>query len=107
MAYDINPGSLSILASGELPGQPDVLVSHFMEREHIRCSTVLMIRSSDRIALHLLKQKRQIPAPKCPSISLSFSVPYYMYVLFLERWKESFLLTETRSGVKKKIEKSR
>ncbi len=38
---------------------------------------------------------------------ITFSVPYEMYVLFLERWEESFLLTDTWSGVKKKIEKSR
>ncbi len=38
---------------------------------------------------------------------MTFSIPHEMYVLFLERWEESFLLTETWSGVKKKIEKSR
>jgi hypothetical protein len=30
-----------------------------------------------------------------------------MYVLFLERWENSFLLTDTWAGVKKKISKSR
>lgn len=37
---------------------------------------------------------------------MTFSVPYEMYSLFLERWKDSFLLTDTWAGVKKKIAKS-
>ncbi len=38
---------------------------------------------------------------------MTFSIPYEMYVLFLERWKNSFLLTDTWGGVKKKIARSR
>jgi len=38
---------------------------------------------------------------------MTFSVPYQMYLLFLEKWEKSFLLTETWAGVKKKISKSR
>ena len=33
---------------------------------------------------------------------MTFSIPYQMYNLFLERWEDSFLLTDTWSGVKKK-----
>ena len=38
---------------------------------------------------------------------MTFSVPYEMYTLFLERWENSFLLTDTWAGVKKKISRSR
>ena len=38
---------------------------------------------------------------------LTFSIPYEMYLLFLERWENSFLLTDTWAGVKKKIARSR
>jgi len=34
---------------------------------------------------------------------MTFSIPYEMYLLLLEKWEESFLLTETWAGVKKKI----
>ena len=37
----------------------------------------------------------------------TFSIPYGMYLLFLEKWQDSFLTTETWAGVKKKIAKSR
>jgi uncharacterized protein (DUF169 family) len=38
---------------------------------------------------------------------MTFSIPYQMYLLFLERWEKSFLLTDTWTGVKKKIARSR
>ncbi len=38
---------------------------------------------------------------------LTFSLPYEMYVRFLERWKESFLAGGTWEGVRKKIARSR
>jgi uncharacterized protein (DUF169 family) len=38
---------------------------------------------------------------------MTFSIPYEMYLLFLERWEKSFLLTDTWAGVKKKIARSR
>jgi uncharacterized protein (DUF169 family) len=38
---------------------------------------------------------------------MTFSIPYEMYLLFLERWEKSFLLTDTWTGVKKKIVRSR
>ena len=38
---------------------------------------------------------------------MTFSIPYEMYLLFLERWEKSFLLTDTWTGVKKKIARSR
>jgi hypothetical protein len=38
---------------------------------------------------------------------MTFSIPYEMYRLFLERWEKSFLLTDTWAGVKKKIARSR
>ena len=38
---------------------------------------------------------------------MTFSIPYEMYLLFLEKWEKSFLLTDTWAGVKKKIERSR
>ena len=38
---------------------------------------------------------------------ISFSIPYEMYLLFLERWEKSILLTQTWNGVKKKIERIR
>lgn len=37
----------------------------------------------------------------------TFSIPYGMYLHFLEKWQDSFLTTETWAGVKKKIAKSR
>jgi len=37
---------------------------------------------------------------------MTFSIPYEMYLLFLDRWGESFLLTDTWAGVKKKIARS-
>jgi hypothetical protein len=37
----------------------------------------------------------------------TFSIPYEMYLLFLERWQDSFLKTETWTGIKKRIAKSR
>ncbi len=37
----------------------------------------------------------------------TFSIPYGLYRLFLEKWRDSFLLTQTWEGVKKKIAKSR
>jgi hypothetical protein len=37
----------------------------------------------------------------------TFSIPYSMYLLFLERWQDSFLIGETWAGIKKKIAKSR
>ena len=38
---------------------------------------------------------------------MTFSIPYEMYNLFLEQWEDSFLLTDTWSGVKKKVSRSR
>ncbi len=38
---------------------------------------------------------------------MTFSVPYTLFTKFLDRWKDSFLTTETWTGVKKKIAKSR
>jgi hypothetical protein len=38
---------------------------------------------------------------------MTFSIPYETYTLFLERWEDSFLRTDTWSGVKKKIARSR
>lgn len=36
----------------------------------------------------------------------TFSIPYEMYLLFLEKWQDSFLVTETWEVVKKRIAKS-
>ncbi len=38
---------------------------------------------------------------------MTFSIPFDMYRLFLDRWESSFLLTDTWAGVRKKIAKSR
>jgi hypothetical protein len=38
---------------------------------------------------------------------MTFSIPYQMYLQFIERWEDSFLLTDTWAGVKKKIARSR
>jgi len=38
---------------------------------------------------------------------ITFSLPYEMWIRFLDRWENSFLLTDTWSGVKKKVARSR
>lgn len=38
---------------------------------------------------------------------MTFTVPYEMYQLFLARWPESYLVTDTWEGVRKKIARSR
>jgi hypothetical protein len=38
---------------------------------------------------------------------VTFSIPYEMYLLFLKRWQDSFLKTETWAGIKKRIAKSK
>ncbi len=38
---------------------------------------------------------------------MTFTIPYALYETFLDRWKESFLETDTWNIVKKKIEKSK
>ena len=38
---------------------------------------------------------------------MTFSIPFSMYNRFLERWEDTFLLTDTWAGVKKKVSRSR